>query len=528
MVSAHRRLTGSRRRSTHPIMLVSLVAVAALTLAAPGSSAGPTGRTPSSARGTHKLEGVLATSPLSDAVLITRALRAGWLTLPPAPLGTGRAAAPAPNKVAPRDVLPNVQVSEGGEPVNGPSIESNPNGRNHLVVGATDYNCRSQLGAYASSDGGASWGHTCIGFIGPGGCGEASVGYGSDGIAYVAGIGDCNGYTGSVVLSKSTDDGATWSAPVVVVPPLFKGGITDIPRLAIDQSPGSPFFGSMYISATQFGVGPTTQISLSRSTDGGATWRTEVVSGKQRFPRVDQFPSVVARPDGTVAVAWTRCKAGGTGQECAGQSARYLAAYSVDGGTTWTSPETIAQITLPVDTCSCAFFGNVPGTSERVAANVNVGNGGPGGGDPWGENGHYLPEGSPVQPPGHIVDDVVMRAPDGNWIPIFEPDPADDTWYSWFQWNSDCDCTVVVWMHFGHKVGGGIYRPWGTISHDGVHFDPNVALADVRSNTQQDGFGGHWLGLNIGVGWSASNAIAVWPDTRNKVNTQIWAGGLTP
>ena len=84
----------------------------------------------------------LENSPLSSGVLMARAIRSGAIRLP-AGIAAGHTAAlnckPAPC------TLPNVQASEGGQPVDETPISVDPNNAKHVLTAGNDYNCGSSL-----------------------------------------------------------------------------------------------------------------------------------------------------------------------------------------------------------------------------------------------------------------------------------------------------------------------------------------------------------------------------------------------
>jgi hypothetical protein len=429
----------------------------------------------------------------------------------------------SPRATAGQAVLPNIQVSNGAQPVNSPSIAVNPTNPANRVMGATDYNCASRLGTYASNNGGQTWSHGCISVVGRGGCGEASVRFGPDGTAYLTGIGNCDGYTGSAIFSKSTDGGVTWSPPVVAVPPVVAGGITDVVRLSVDNSPASPFFRRMYISATQFDARRSSQISLSRSIDGGSTWSTAVpVEKRVRFPSIDNFSSVAVLDDGTVAVMWMRCTAGGATQDCGAATVTYLASFSHDGGNTFSPPETIGQAQLPPDECSCQFYGTIPGTDEPKIPDLN---GTCGGTKCWGDFEGFLLD---AERPAGLVDSIMEWNEGTNtWSSIYALHPGGPV-LSWSAFDAASRRLAVVWLSYKATGCTRCYDSYGVIRKANGTFTGFRQLSNVTSDSVNDGFGGHAFGLNIGAAWSGGSLIVVWMDTRNNVNTQVFEGGIAP
>src|SRR5947209_10882815 len=95
----------------------------------------------------------------------------------------------------------------------------------------------------------------------------------------------------SVVTSRSTNGGVTWSNPSTTA----TGGDLDKNWIVCDNTSTSPFYGHCYTEWDNHGAGNLLQ--MSTSTDGGATWSapstnsTGVIGGQP-----------VVRPDGNVIV----------------------------------------------------------------------------------------------------------------------------------------------------------------------------------------------------------------------------------
>ncbi|HEV8671286.1 MAG TPA: sialidase family protein [Candidatus Limnocylindria bacterium] len=170
-----------------------------------------------------------------------------------------------------------------------------------------------------------------------------------------------------LTVSTSDDDGATWSAPVIAA----RGNgfkFNDKEDIWADRNPSSPFFGSVYISWTQFRGSIFTffaePVMVSFSRDGGRTWsRPNQLSIAQNFAFGGRQGSVVRTgPNGEVYVIWEDSDRGG---------AKQVIARSVDGGVSWTHPMDISHFKDIADPIPGANFR----TDSFASAAVDQSNG---------------------------------------------------------------------------------------------------------------------------------------------------------
>ena len=176
------------------------------------------------------------------------------------------------------------------------------------------------MGFEKSSDGGATWSapvHICD-------CVFPAIDVGPKGEIYAVGFDGSN-----LQFTKSLDRGATWTPARVIqqhnavdwnTGNLRAYRTTNIQQLAVDPASGALYLvwaqhplGSAQVVCLGLpppGVGcvsvPDTDIVLSRSTDGGATWSApQVVNDDATSPVSLQFmPAVAVSPRGDVHVAW--------------------------------------------------------------------------------------------------------------------------------------------------------------------------------------------------------------------------------
>ena len=169
----------------------------------------------------------------------------------------------------------------------------------------------------AYSDNGSSW--TTVNFASNTGAIGGNVVVGADGTVYAI----WNRYNvETIVFSKSTDGGATWTAPSVIAtlalqsfgsnnlpPAQDKRGVNGFGAIDIDRNPNSAYFGTLYVSFPDFPTGTTSGADINtyviRSTNGGTNWSTRVKVNDDNFGATQFFPWLaVDQSDGTVNVSW--------------------------------------------------------------------------------------------------------------------------------------------------------------------------------------------------------------------------------
>jgi len=460
------------------------------------------------AASSHRLQ--LPKSPISSSVLIARAIHSGQIKL------AGSSIPSAPFK---KGLLKNVQASGGGQPVNEDPIAANPGNPLDLLTGGNDYNCANLQGFYATTDRGTNWTRTCMNAIsGNFGCGDPGVGYDLNNVLYISGL-DC-GSPSVAVFEKSTNNGATWSAPAVAVNAAFSGGLVDKDWLQVDDSPGSPFRNNLYISTTQFDPSSNSEISVSHSSNGGASWTTTVVDTEQFYPNVDQFSDMTIGADGEVYLTWMRCTANGPTGDCGGTTATFMLSKSTNGGNTWTTPTAITTAGLAPDSCG-AFYGCLPNTFERVSDIPAVG---------IDNLGGYLYVAFYTWTGTYMKVEVTTSTDGGEtWSKPVGVAPSTDTHDQFFPWiavNSFNGYATATWLDRRNDPSNVSYETFAASSiNDGISFGTNVQVATVPSNPNNDGFGGGFMGDYTGSVYAGTTLEASWMDSRNGVDMQDEVGG---
>ncbi len=232
-------------------------------------------------------------------------------------------------------------------------VVANPNNPRQIVA-ASNTAARFSLGCgprtvqsvYYSSDGGATWGHTCA---------PADTDYGLDCAAYggvvfgsdpaVVWTHDNQVYLNhlmvcfngvnlfSTVIAHSPDGGVTWNARGVIKDSWATGDVEDKEFLAIDNNPGSPYFGRLYSCWNR-----NNDMVLAYSSNGGTTW-TEKDLPPLPQGGTDINCDIAVQRNGTVHLVLDTVRCGEV--ECEDELIYH--SRSTNGGSTWSTPSFVAN-----------------------------------------------------------------------------------------------------------------------------------------------------------------------------------------
>jgi len=132
----------------------------------------------------------------------------------------------------------------------------------------------------------------------------------------------------TILVSRSTDGGLTWSGPVSIPQPPVNSVDLDKNWTVCDNTASSPFYGNCYTEFDNFAKGDT--VYLSTSSDGGLTWGVPTTTPAQ-ISGLGGQPLV--QPNGKVIVPY--------------EGWYPLGVYSImsaDGGKTWLGPVLVSRI----------------------------------------------------------------------------------------------------------------------------------------------------------------------------------------
>jgi hypothetical protein len=180
----------------------------------------------------------------------------------------------------------------------------------------------------------------------------------------VSGSGNATKFQSEVVVSTSADGGATWGQPVVVASD--PDPLVFLDKESVLADPTVP--GRAWVVWVQYrNPGPTQEAStnstmVARTTDGGLTWSTPLEI--RDADTETQFHQLVRLGDGTLLDAFVEAHTLGARTPF---PAELRVIPSADGGVTWGEPVTAASImfTAPVDPTARA---SIRGTGQGVLA----------------------------------------------------------------------------------------------------------------------------------------------------------------
>ena len=235
---------------------------------------------------------------------------------------------------------------------------------NALYISVTqfDSSSNSQITVAHSNNGGSTWTNVAADTkqIFPKVDQFSDITTGKDGTVYLTWMrctangtsSDCGGTTASMMFSKSTDGGNTWSAAAVMFTaalapdpgfccfygalPNTSERVSNIPVIATDVSTGA-HAGNLYVAYYNW-MGTFMKVFVATSTNGGATWTKKAVAPSTATH--DQFfPWVNVSRGGLVGVSWMDRR-----NDAANVNYEAFASFSTNGGASFTTNQDISAV----------------------------------------------------------------------------------------------------------------------------------------------------------------------------------------
>lgn len=337
-------------------------------------------------------------------------------------------------------------------------------------------------------------------------------------VSYIAADFTPRGIPIAIAVAKSTDGGQTFTQATAAAAIISDGSVLlDHPKVAVDQNPSSPFRDTIYVTWIIETSSGRQDLLLSRSTDGGLSWSAPLTLDNAGNPV--QLNTQTVGPDGTVYVSYVQDDPTGHSIQFVARStdggvtfgsrvaATTLHALPQFGGEAFASPAQpnrapgvsaiTAQASLDTDRSAGPFRGRLyMAYIDRPDPDAH----------PFDED-VYLKfsddHGATWSSRQRVNDDGLGNS---QFFPSLSVDPTNGkVLISWYDTRRD---------PINHQLAD-VFLGVGNPSRFGVHFRPNLRVTDQQSdesvnNAQAIGWYGDYEGL-VAYGGVAH---PIWSDAR--------------
>ncbi len=185
----------------------------------------------------------------------------------------------------------NTNISNWGLFDGEQSIAVNPSNPNIIIAAwmQLKINLKVGIAVKTSTDGGSTWGSTLVlpSINAQFTLADPSIVFSRTGTAYICYVdyGGEGADTGVVAIVKSTNNGVSWSTPLIVRGAKETNDLAiDRPWISIDNSQG-PRDGYLYVTSMPPAWGPAPQaLHLKYSSSSGNTWSNDIIVSNSSFP----------------------------------------------------------------------------------------------------------------------------------------------------------------------------------------------------------------------------------------------------
>lgn len=311
-------------------------------------------------------------------------------------------------------------------------------------------------GLSISTDGGKSWRQDRLPSAGGINLGDGVVGADLRGILYYAQISINNKDLSQVTVSRSMDGGKTWKHPIDGSTTANKdNGFQDKEWMAVDRAPDSRFKNRVYLSWTSFLPNGRVQIMFARSRNNGRTFMPAHALGESnRFGGTVQGSMIATGPKGEIYVVWSDSSPDGIFGNTDLRLTR-----SLDGGRTFSAPIILTSFTNPAFPANGVFSGN---TFPSIAV----------------DNSNSASRGNV-----YVVYSTRGTDPDRSNVTLISSSDSGNTWSAPRKLNDDNSFADQLLPSVAVADDGAVAATW----YDRRNDVTNLSLLDIYATVSLDG-----------------------------------------